>query len=241
MGNERIARQIRALCRSPQPERKAEFFRRVKEQGLMNRRLRSLSHREFLIGQAAYIEKWIWVLSAFLLLFITEICRQNTGNYPFALTPFLAAGILVQTRRSFRWKMAEMEYAARFSLRSVMLARAFLVGLADTIGLMVVIWLVRPCFPYSLIRVFLYMMVPYLAASWLGSVYERKQRTEQGWGSILICILSSAFFAAAPVFLEQLYEERLTVLWAAVFLLTAVGLVSSIREWSFVMEEPVWN
>ena len=241
MDNETIKRRIRELCQSPQPERKAEFFQYIKNQGLMNKRSFRLSQGEFLAGQIAYIEKRIWLLSAFLLLFITWICRHSSGNYPFALTPFLASGILAQTRRSFRWKMAEMEYAARFSLRSVMLARMFLLGAADTVGLMIVILLIRPCFSYSLTRVFLYMMVPYLTASWLGSVYERKQRTDHGWGSVLICILSSAAFAAAPVFFERLYEERLTVIWAAVFMLMACCLMTSIREWIYGMEEPVWN
>ena len=241
MDNETIKRRIRELCQSPQPERKAEFFQYIKHQGLMNKRSFRLSQGEFLAGQIAYIEKRIWLLSAFLLLFITWICRHSSGNYPFALTPFLASGILAQTRRSFRWKMAEMEYAARFSLRSVMLARMFLLGAADTVGLMIVILLIRPCFSYSLTRVFLYMMVPYLTASWLGSVYERKQRTDHGWGSVLICILSSAAFAAAPVFFERLYEERLTVIWAAVFMLMACCLMTSIREWIYGMEEPVWN
>ena len=241
MDNETIKRQIRELCRSPQPERKAEFFQYIKNQGLMNKRSFRLSQGEFLAGQIAYIEKRIWLLSAFLLLFITWICRHSSGNYPFALTPFLASGILAQTRRSFHWKMAEMECAARFSLRSVLLARMFLLGAADTAGLMIVILLVRPCFSYSLTRVFLYMVVPYLTASWLGSVYERKQRTDHGWGSVLICILSSAAFTAAPVFFERLYDERLTVIWAAVFILMAWNLMKSIREWIYGMEEPVWN
>ena len=241
MDNETIKRQIRELCRSPQPERKAEFFQNLKDQRLLNKRPRSLSHGEFLAGQIAYIEKRTWLLSAFLLLFIAWICRQNSGNYPFALTPFLASGILVQTRRSFRWKMAEMEYAARFSLRSVMLARMFLVGTADTAGLMIVILLVSPCFSYSLIRVFLYMMVPYLTASWLGSIHERIHRTDHGLGSILICILSSVFFAVTPAFFEQLYEDRLTVFWAAAFILTACSLAGNLREGTSNMEEAVWN
>ena len=241
MDNETIKRQIRELCRSPQPERKAVFFQNMKDQGLLNKRPCSLSHGEFLAGQIAYIEKRTWLLSAFLLLFIAWICRHSSGNYTFALTPFIAMGVLAQAKRSFRWKMAEMEYAARFSLRSVMLARMFLLGAADTVGLMIVIILVRPCFSYSLIRVFLYMMVPYLTSSWLGSVFERKQRTDHGWGSVLICILSSAAFATAPIFFEWLYDERLTVIWAAVFILMVWSLITSIREWIYGMEEPVWN
>ena len=241
MRNEAITRQIRGLCRAPRPDRKEAFFRQVKAQGLLRRRPRTLHQGEFLAGQVLYIEKWIWAVSVLLLLFIAEACRLRPGNYPFALTPFLAAGVLAQTRRSFRWKMAEMEHAARFSLRSVMLARLFIVGAFNTAGLMIVILAVRPCYSYSLLRVFLYMMVPYLTAAWLGSLYERQQRADHGWGSVVICLLSSAAFAAAPVFLARIYEESLTILWAAVLVLMACGLSGSVRSWMNRMEEPVWN
>ena len=122
-----------------------------------------------------------------------------------------------------------------------MLARMFLVGVVETAGLLVVIWVVRPWFSYSLIRVFLYMMVPYLCACLLGSLYERKHRADNGWGSIAICILSSAFFAAAPFVYSRLYEERLTILWAAAFALLVCGLAGSMRKWACGMEGPVWN
>ena len=150
-------------------------------------------------------------------------------------------GILVETERSYRWKMAELEYTARFSLRSVMLARMFLVGAVETAGLLVVIWAVQPRFSYSFGRVFLYMMVPYLSASLLGSLYERKHRTDNGWGSIVICLLPSAFFAAAPYCLSSLYEERFTVVWVVAFVLLIISLGSSVRRWITKMEEPAWS
>jgi len=64
---------------------------------------------------------------------------------------------------------------------------------------------------------------------------------DQGLGSIMICILSSAFFAAAPAFFSWLYEERLTVFWAAALVLMACSLAGNLREWVRNMEVPVWN
>ena len=122
-----------------------------------------------------------------------------------------------------------------------MLARMFLVGSVETAGLLIVIWLVKPWFSYSLIRVFLYMMVPYLSASLSGSVYERKHRSDNAWGSIIICILSSAFFAAAPYCLSILYEERLTFIWTAAFVLIVLSLGVSVRRWICEMEGQVWS
>ena len=241
MNNEMIIAQMKEICRSGEPEDKGEFFRELRIQGLLHRRPVVMNHGEFLARQLCYIEKWVWVLSGMLMLFIVWVCSRNTGNYPFALTPLLAVGILAETGRSYRWKMAELEHAARFSLRSIVLARMFLVGLIDTAGLLIVTFAVRSYLTYSLIRVFLYMMVPYLLAAFLGSLYERKKRTDAGLGSIVICLLSSAVFAAAPIFMSSLYEESLTIIWAAAFILLICCLAVSVREQMREMEEPVWN
>ena len=241
MDNERIIKHMKEICSTSEPEEKKAFFQGLEDRGLISRRPVVINHGDFLLRQFLYVGKWIWLLSAVSLLCITGICYGNTGNYPFALTPLLAVGILVETGRSFRWKMAELEYTARFSLRSVMLARMFLVGIVETAGLLVVIWVVQPWFSYSLIRVFLYMMVPYLAASLLGSVYERKNRSDNNWGSIIICFLSSGLFAAAPYCLSSLYEERFTVIWTVAAILLVFSLVVSMRRWSCELEEAVWN
>ena len=256
MDDKRLTAALREYCRrefcpAPEPGRKAEFFRRIEKEGLADRRPFAMSQAEFLLGQFSYIDKRVWLLSAAVLLLIIVIGRSTTGNElfaltpsaltPFALTPLLAAGILAETGRSYRFKMAELEYTARFSLRSVMLARLFVVGTVDTAGILIAVWAVLPRLSYSLLRVFLYMMVPYLCACLLGSLYERKHRADNGWGSIAICILSSAFFAAAPFGYSRLYEERLTILWAAAFALLVCGLAGSMRKWACGMEGPVWN
>ena len=241
MNNEMIIAQMKELCRSGEPEGKREFFSRLQAQGLLHRRPVVMNHGEFLARQLCYIEKWVWMLSGMLMLFIIWACSMNSGNYPFALTPLLAAGILAETGRSYRWKMEELEYAARFSLRSIVLARMFLVGLIDTAGLLIVVAAVRSYLTYSLLRVFLYMMVPYLTAAFLGSLYERKKRRDAGLGCIVICILSSAVFAAAPIFVSSLYEESLTIIWAAAFILLICSLAVSVREQMREMEEPIWN
>ena len=241
MDNDRIIEHLKEICWIPDPEEKKTFFRGLEERGLISRQPEVTNHWGFLLRQFFYVSKWIWLLSAVLLLCITGICYGSTGNYPFALTPLLAVGILVETERSFRWNMAELEYTARFSLRSVILARMFLVGVVETAGLLVVISVVRPWFSYSLIRVFLYMMVPYLAGSLSGSVYERKNRSVNSWGSIIICFLSSGLFGAAPYFLSSLYEERFTVIWIVAFILLIFSLFVSVRRWICELEEPVWN
>lgn len=241
MDNVSIIKHLKEVCQAPEPENKDVFFQRIEERGLTYRRPVAINHGDFFLRQFPYIGKWIWLLSAVLLLCITGICYGNTGNYPFALTPLLVIGVLIETGRSFRWKMAELEHTARFSLRSVMLARMFMVGAVETAGLLIVILLVRPWFAYSFRRIFLYMMVPYLSATLLGSLYERKNRSDNARGSIIICILSSAFFAVAPYCLSVLYEERFTIVWTVTFVLLVVSIGVSVRRWIWEMEGPVWS
>ena len=102
MDNACIVEQMKKTWVAPEPAGKEEFFLRAEENGLLDRRPTVITHREFLAIQLFYIEKRIWVLSGFLLLFLAWICSRNAGNYPFALTPLLAAGILSETGRSGR-------------------------------------------------------------------------------------------------------------------------------------------
>ena len=261
MQNDRLIVSLREICRAPEPERKAEFFKRLKEQGLTDSRPAAMSQGEFLRRQFLYIPIWTWVLSGALLLIITGIIclhpgslnpgnlnpgslapdNYNPGICPFTLTPLLTALVLLETSRSFRFQMAELEYTARFSLRSVMLARLFWVGAVDTAGLLMVICVVCHRLSYSLLRVFLYMMVPYLCAALLGYVYERKKRADHGVGTVLICVLTSVFFAAAPFVCGRIYEEGLTIVWAAAFILLICCLMTCVRGWIREMEEPVWS
>ena len=241
MSNKWIDALLRHGRPMPAPERKTEFFRRAGEMGLLNRRSAVISHREFLGIQLFYLHKGNWIVSVLLLLFLVWICRRHSGNYPFALPPLLAAGILFEIGRSRRWNMTELEQAARFSARSVMMARLFLLGTGNTAGLMAVIFVVRPFFAYSLSRVFLYMMVPYLAAALLGSLYERRHRRDGGWGSVVICLLSSFFFAASSRFFSLLYEDRMIVLWASALLVMIGGLAVCIGRSVYEREVPAWN
>jgi hypothetical protein len=57
----------------------------------------------------------------------------------------------------------------------------------------------------------------------------------------VICTLSSAVFAAAPIFMSSLYEESLTIIWATAFILLICSLAVSVREQMREMEEPIWN
>ncbi len=84
MDNDRIVEHLKEICWTPEPEEKKAFFQGLVERGLTSRRPEVINHGDFLLRQFFYVGKWIWLLSAVLLLCITGICYGNTGNYPFA-------------------------------------------------------------------------------------------------------------------------------------------------------------
>lgn len=241
MNYSRIIAELKAVYQTEKPLRKEAFLTYIREQGRLCLRPAAMTQGEFLLRQLAYTQKRVWILSALVLLVITWLCRQSSGVYPFAMTSLLSAGILAETGRSFHHGMHELEYASRFSFRSVMLARLFLVGTADTLGLFLVIAVICPGLPYSLTRIFLYMMVPYLSASFLGSLYERRHRTDSGWGSVMICAALSAAFAAAPAVCRGLYDGRYTVYWLLLFAVLLCSAAASMRKWIIQTEEPAWS
>ena len=101
MDNGMIKRQIRELCRSPQPERKAEFFLNMKDQGLLKKPPFSFEPGRIPGGTDPYTSKKdMGALGIPPSVHRMGICRYSPGHYPFALTPLLAAGVLVETRRS---------------------------------------------------------------------------------------------------------------------------------------------
>ena len=70
MDHDRLMKDLREICRAPEPERKEIFFQGLAERGVTSGRPTSISHGEFILRQFLYIGKWVWLSSAVLLLFI---------------------------------------------------------------------------------------------------------------------------------------------------------------------------
>lgn len=57
MDHERLIKDLREICRAPEPERKEIFFQGLAERGLTSGRPTSISHGEFILRQFLYIGK----------------------------------------------------------------------------------------------------------------------------------------------------------------------------------------
>ena len=113
-----IKAQLKSVYEAPPPLHKKEFMQK------WNRP--QMNIWEVMRSQAAYIRKWIWALSAVIFMVTVIGAVTAAANLMWvlsALTPFLAVTVIAECGRSEQYEMAELEMAARFSLKSVILMR----------------------------------------------------------------------------------------------------------------------
>ncbi len=124
--NSNMKRLLKECFEAPEPKKKREFIASLPSP--------DVSIMDFLLSQAAYIPKWIWSLSA--LIFVVALVgagylKKDMLWCVSACMPLLALAPVTESGRSQRWNMAELEMSSRFSLKSVLLARLGILGLAD--------------------------------------------------------------------------------------------------------------
>lgn len=115
---------------APKPERKQAFIRKMGVQKI------NLVH---LVGmQAKYISKWVWIASVLFcgltygIAYIMQgIIEEKHISMIFALLPFLVMLSITESMRSYRYGMEELELSTRFSLKSIVMARMFLLGIGN--------------------------------------------------------------------------------------------------------------
>ncbi len=126
--------------------------------------------------QAAHIRRSVWCASgAALLLALLGAYRfpGDAARLIGAALPFAAGIAVLETHRSRECRMAELERATRFSLRSVIYARMVLIGIVDlgVILLSAVALSARTGLPA--LRTAAQIGAPYLVTAWAGLYIER--------------------------------------------------------------------
>ncbi|MDE6887941.1 MAG: hypothetical protein K2P45_04755 [Eubacterium sp.] len=126
--NRQLKKRIQQAFESPKPNQKEkEAFLRTLPQP-------KISMLQFALIQAAYLRKWVLLLSI-LLLFPALIGAYRSDLHILwvvsAVVPFLGFLAVAESTRSMLYGMNELEMSTRFSLNSVVLARMSVLGLLD--------------------------------------------------------------------------------------------------------------
>lgn len=208
--------------------------------------LRSLPRQEanlgtLILSQAAYIRKWVWVASFLLFGAVVVLAQCLKAECIWTLSavmPFGALLIILEFARTTAYNMAELEMTSRFSLRTVLLARMSMLGVAQLIGLI-------PATLVSgipLLKCGVYIGVPYLLTAVLGLMVVRRL---PGRESMYICGSISAFVCVlcplSRLYVPGLYDAQDLILWVLTAVLLVAGLMKEYGKTMNHLEELTWN
>lgn len=178
--NRKMKEAIREAFEAPPPMHKQEFLRNIPRQ--------RVSMLSFMLSQAGYIRKWVFVLSLFLfVLSLAGACFLELDMLWIisAFMPFIASTAVTENSRSMAYGMDELEMSARFSLRYVVLARMGILGVSHLILLGLLVPLAYTHSAFTLLQVGVYLLLPYLMTAVAGLWVIRKMR---GRESLYTCM-----------------------------------------------------
>lgn len=235
--NGKMKMQLKEYFAAPEPENKRKFIDSLPAE--------PVGFLAFLLSQAAYIPKWVWVLSAgifSLALTGAGYMKKDILWSISACMPLLALALVTESGRSRTWGMAELELSSRFSLRSVLLARLGILGIADLLLFLLLLPLAYMNGDKPLFETGVYMLCPYLLTVFLGLLANRRVGGREGaWLCGAIALGVGLGYALIYQASEEFYAGRNFPWWAAAFVLLSAGTARQCAETVKQKEEPLWN
>ncbi len=236
---EYLKRSIQNAYSAPPPdrERKERFLRTLPQQ--------KISIVQFVFSQIAYMRKRTLVFSVLLLVSALIGAYQISENTLWMISsfmPFLGLLAVSESTCSIKYGMCEFEMSARFSLKSIVLARMCVLGILDLIIFCLLIPLCRIGQELWLFQTGLYLFVPYLltvnGCLWFTRHFHGKENI---YGCMCIAVLISGANEVLHWILKPIDYNTLFAAWmiAAIFLLA--DMVYEISCTLKETEELVWN
>lgn len=202
--------ELKQAFDAPQPMQKRFFLRHLS--------LPCIPIHSFLFSQIGYIRKWVWVMSIIILLvsILGLIFLPGTVLWLISsLTPLLALTIISESGRSKLYRMAELEMATRFSLRSVILARLSILGLMNLLLLGALLPIGVWSDTSAPFAATLYIITPFLLTTFIGLYITRKFRGEE---AMYACIGISLGISISLLFSHNIipfiYQSQCLAAWA---------------------------
>ncbi|MDE7017451.1 MAG: hypothetical protein K2P65_07715 [Lachnospiraceae bacterium] len=236
IGKER-KRELEKAFEAPKPMNKKAFLAQLPKA--------QIGYREFMFYQIAYMPKRVWLISASIFgisLYGAWFMQRSMIWAISAMMPFAALTVTTENARSAAYGMEELEMAARFSLRSIVLARLGVLGIFHLLLLILLVCVGNRDNAYTLLQSGIYLTVPYLATTFFGLAVSRKVHGKE---VIYICmgiaVTVSGFYGIAGRTIEIAYQSAYFGWWLAAFFAFALGLASEYHKIIRQTEELAWN
>ena len=231
--NQELQEQLKQIYSAPQPEHKREFIR--------NHSSRKISLWHMLGIQLAYISKKVWVISALLLagvVFMSKTWEPRMLGFALALMPLLVLISVSESVRSIIYGMDELEMAARFSLKSIVMAKLGILGVENLVILMLAAVFIRGQFLPST----LYLLTPYLVTALGNLMLVRRIR---GVEATYACTALAALVSLAQIYgtftYQWLYETRYVGIWGIAVVILFCMVIRETFQTIHITEDLAWN
>ena len=231
--------KIKSTFQTPPPERKDEFIRKYRnEWGVTD-----ISPLQLILSQAAYIQKPVWIIS--VLVFIISILQIHaqgleTLTLVAMLMPFVSVVAVIDSFRSHRYKMGELENVTRFSVRGILFAKISAIGASHIILILAATIALGRHGEFGYLLTGAFIIIPYLLSSVISMEMER---TALGRKNAFLCVGVSAFVSSA-VFIAHSYSDIIIQTTPGIWMIcTAILIAAEMIEFKkmFRMEAYAWN
>lgn len=212
---------LKEYFEAPKPLKKQAFLQSL------NRQRGKMPLLSMLRIQLHYISRLSWIVSITLFLAaLSVICiyKLHQIGTVCALMPFVVLTALCESVRSYRYGMEELESAAPFSLKSIILARLFLLGAGNLLEL----FLLAAICGGSFYKELLFLLVPYLVTAGGGTAIIRKYPGRDGtWYCCILAAVVACIEYTIGLHYSYLYSSQYLGCW---LLLLALSLLFSLVE-----------
>lgn len=229
----KLKKELAIYFEAPKPVRKRAF---VQQFGMPK-----MNPCYVIFMQAKYISKWVWIASLLFFggaILLTWVAEPKYISMFLGCIPFLVMFSVTESMRSYRYGMEELELSARFSLKSIVLARMLMLGIGNMVVLLGAVFVLRSSLQISIA----YVMTPYFLTAGGGLWIVRRVRSKE---NNLYCFALAALVSASVWYLpwqfKAMYAAQNVWMWAGACI---IGIVITVRE-SFrtirMTEDLAWN
>lgn len=237
--NSQLKKRIRQAFAAPEPDRQAKA-------GFLNRLPQPrISMPEFILTQAAYLRKFTIILSVLLLfpaLMGACFADPNTLWAVSAFVPFLGLLAVAESTRSAMYGMEEFEMSARFSLKSIVLARMSVLGLLDGALLGGAALLCGIGSNIAFLQTGVYLLVPYLITVNISLWIARHFRSRAAvYACMSVAVLVSTANEMLHMAVDFVYQPAYIGWWFILAVLSAGMMVNEAYHTIKRTEEAAWS
>lgn len=235
--NKKLKNEIAKAFHAPAPSRKTSFIRSIPRP--------YISTKTFMLSQIPFIKTSVWLFSSLVLLpavWGAYFTNENTVWVVSAFIPFLALLFITESAKSAIYGMNELEMAARFSLKSIVLARMSILGIFNVILLGILIPICHVANNISLIQTGVYLLAPYLLTTSTSLYLVRKfVNKEVLYWCMAIAVLVSGINMMLRYMADFLFQPNDMVWWGLTVLLLLGFVVKELYQTFKKTEGIIWN